>query len=183
MKALVCLNIHASTLRPLTSCRRSWRRASGKRHEDHHGVHNSGVPCGIRILARSRCANDQGRINICTWGLGRIAQVSWIQPARRCQSTLSLKLLTSYRVIVCDKELRHLCVYSFYEPFPCSLAEGLYLSCQDYHPDPFITKHLFSILWGQWCMKIGVTLQPDEPILLVWHPREISHGEKFLQAL
>ena len=33
----------------------------------------------------------------------------------------------------------------------------IYLSCQDSFPDPFITKHDFSILYELLCMKIWVT--------------------------
>jgi hypothetical protein len=33
----------------------------------------------------------------------------------------------------------------------------VYSSCQDHHPDPFITKHLFSILYEAMVHEDGVT--------------------------
>ena len=41
---------------------------------------------------------------------------------------------------------RHLCV-QLYEPFSMLISWRFISSCQDYLPDPFITKHLFSTLY------------------------------------
>jgi hypothetical protein len=98
MKALVGFGIYTSTIRQLTSCRRSWRRVSGRQHEDHNGVHDSGVPVAYEHWQSCAVGTIKGESTFAHCGFRTKFMSHGSTPARRYQSTLSLNWLTNHGI-------------------------------------------------------------------------------------
>ena len=158
MKALVC--VARRSIHPLESC---WRfhlaeRVEGGQAGDGMKITMAFMFLGIgRGIFIGKVASGWRRIDICNMGLWDDS--SRLRNQQQLDGTNPHCLRNDWPNIsfpfMWQRTSKALCV-QLYEPFPCSSAEGLYLSCQDYHPGPFNTKHLFSVLWGNGAWRLGL---------------------------